>query len=62
MSGPIGTIAITSQQVTRGFDYVLEMVALIGISVAVFNLLPIPALDVARAVFVLIEWIRERSR
>lgn len=60
MSGPIGTIAITSQQVTRGFDYVLEMVALIGISVAVFNLLPIPALDGARAVFVLIEWIRKK--
>ena len=60
MSGPIGTIAITSQQVSRGFDYVLEMVALIGISVAVFNLLPIPALDGARAVFVLIEWIRKK--
>ncbi len=60
MSGPIGTIAITSQQVTRGFDYVLEMVALIGISVAVFNLFPIPALDGARAVFVLIEWIRKK--
>ena len=60
MSGPIGTIAITSQQVSRGFDYVLEMAALIGISVAVFNVLPIPALDGARAVFVLIEWIRKK--
>lgn len=58
MSGPIGTIALTSQQVARGLDYVLEMMALIGISVAVFNLLPIPALDGARAIFTLIEWVR----
>ena len=31
-----------------------------GISLAIFNLLPIPALDGARVVFVLIEWIRKK--
>lgn len=60
MSGTIGTIALTSQVASRGFRYVLEMAGLIGVSLAVFNLLPIPALDGARAVFVIIEWIRKK--
>ncbi len=58
VSGPVGTISLTSRYVTLGFDYLLNIAAMIGLSVAVFNLLPIPALDGARAVFVLIEWIR----
>lgn len=60
MSGTIGTIALTSQVAAQGFKYVLEMAGLIGVSLAVFNLLPIPALDGARAVFVIIEWIRKK--
>ncbi len=60
MSGTIGTIALTSQVAAQGFKYVLEMAGLIGVSLAVFNLLPIPALDGARAVFVAIEWIRKK--
>lgn len=62
MSGPVGTIKITSQAVKMGFSsglyYVLEIMALIGISIGVFNLLPVPALDGGRIVFVVIEWIR----
>ncbi len=33
------------------------MIILISVNLAVFNLLPLPALDGARIVFVLIEWI-----
>lgn len=58
VSGPIGTISLTSQYVSLGFKYILNIASLIGMSIAIFNLLPIPALDGARAVFVLIEWIR----
>ena len=58
VSGPVGTISITSQYVSRGFSYVLNIMALIGISIGIFNLLPIPALDGGRVVFVAIEWIR----
>ena len=32
----------------------------IGVNLAVFNLLPIPALDGSRAVFTTIEWIRKK--
>ncbi len=58
VSGPVGTISMTSQVVSMGFNYVLEIAAMIGISIGVFNLLPIPALDGGRVVFVIIEWIR----
>ena len=58
VSGPVGTISITSQYVRLGFNYALEIMALIGISIGVFNLLPLPALDGGRIVFVVIEWIR----
>lgn len=60
VSGPVGTITLTTQYVALGFDYLLNIAAMIGLSVAIFNLLPIPALDGARAVFVLIEWIRKK--
>ena len=58
ISGPVGTISITSEYVKLGFNYVLEIMALIGISIGVFNLMPLPALDGGRVVFVVIEWIR----
>lgn len=58
VSGPVGTITLTTQYVSHGFKYVLNIASMIGLSIAIFNLLPIPALDGARAVFVLIEWVR----
>lgn len=60
VSGPVGTISLTSQYVSLGFKYVLNIASMIGLSVAIFNLLPIPALDGARVVFVIIEWIRKK--
>lgn len=60
VSGPVGTISLTTQYVSLGFKYVLNIASMIGLSIAIFNLLPIPALDGARAVFVLIEWIRKK--
>ncbi len=60
VSGPVGTISLTTQYVSLGFKYVLNIASMIGLSVAIFNLLPIPALDGARAIFVLIEWIRKK--
>lgn len=58
VTGPVGTISLTANYLTYGFNYLLEIAGLIGISIAIFNLLPIPALDGARAVFVAIEWVR----
>lgn len=56
--GPVSTIVMTSQIVSYGFRYFLEIAAYIGVNLAVFNLLPIPALDGSKIVFTLIEWVR----
>lgn len=58
VGGPITTIDIASQVVATGFANILYLITLISVNLAVFNLLPIPALDGCRMVFVIIEWIR----
>ena len=60
LGGPVTTISVTSKYVSYGFEYLLQIAGFIGVSLAAFNVLPIPALDGARAVFVLIEWIRKK--
>ena len=58
--GPVTTIKLTSQVASRGIQPFLEIAAFIGVNLAVFNLLPIPALDGSKIVFTLIEWIRRK--
>ena len=58
LGGPVTTIKMTSQIASQGFRNFLEISALIGVNLAVFNLLPIPALDGSKVVFTAIEWIR----
>ena len=60
MSGPIGTIGLTSQIVSTGIGNILLLVAIISVNLAVFNLLPVPALDGCQVIFVIIEWIRKK--
>ncbi|MBQ7973665.1 MAG: site-2 protease family protein [Clostridia bacterium] len=57
MGNSIGQ-AITSFDAEMAFAYVFYLLTLISINLAVFNWLPIPSLDGARMVFVIIEWIR----
>ena len=38
------------------------LAALLSISLAIFNILPIPALDGGRLLFVIIEWVRRGKR
>lgn len=60
VGGPITTISMTSQIVTTGFANILRLIVLISVNLAVFNLLPVPALDGCQMVFVLIEWIARK--
>ena len=60
VSGPIGIAKIVSQANGMGFIYILFLVALISINLAVINLLPFPALDGGRLLFVGIEAIIRR--
>lgn len=58
MAGPIGTVTVISQSVSSSFIHIFLLLPLISVNLAVFNLLPIPALDGARMIFIGVEWIR----
>ncbi len=60
LSGPVGTADVISQAAFMGWDQFLFVVALITVNLGVFNLLPIPALDGGRLVFLIIEAIRRK--
>lgn len=60
VGGPITTIKVTSEAASSSMLSFLNIAALIGVNLAVFNLLPIPALDGSKVVFCLIEWIRKK--
>lgn len=57
MGGPVTTIKLTSQIASQSIQNFIEIAAYIGVNLAVFNLLPIPALDGSKVIFCLIEWI-----
>lgn len=58
LGGPITTITVTAQVASSGFWNLMNLTSMIGLNLAVFNLLPFPALDGARMVFTTIEWVR----
>ncbi len=58
ISGPVGIAKLTGDVVAAGGIIVLRFIALLSLSLAVFNLLPIPALDGGRLLFVIIERLR----
>lgn len=60
LGGPITTISTIAGAASSSMLNLLLLFPLIAINLAVFNLLPIPALDGARMVFVLIEAIRKK--
>jgi len=58
VTGPLGIFFITDKMVNLGFSYVLNMVAVLGVSLAIFNLLPLPILDGGHILFLIIEKLR----
>lgn len=58
MSGPVGIVSTISEAVSYGYESVLLILAMITINLGVFNLLPFPALDGGRLVFLLLELVR----
>jgi len=49
VSGPVGIFAILQQGSSLGYQFTLFVVALISLTLAIMNILPIPALDGGRA-------------
>lgn len=60
MGGPATTIDMISSYARQSWQLLLLLLPLIAVSLAVFNILPIPALDGARMLFVLWEWITKK--
>ena len=60
MTGPIGTVGLMAEVGMYDARNFLVLLPLIAANLAVFNLLPVPALDGSKVVFTLIEWIRKK--
>jgi len=60
VAGPVGIAGTVSSAASLGFVYVLSLVALISINLAIINLVPFPALDGGRLLFVVIEAVIRR--
>ena len=60
IAGPVGIAVLTGQVADMGFPYLLQFAALLSLNLAVINILPIPALDGGRILFLIIEKIKGR--
>lgn len=60
LAGPIGIAQITGRYAESGLVSLTYFTAFISVNVGVLNLLPIPALDGGRLIFILLEWLRRK--
>ena len=58
LSGPVGIAVITGQAARLGFTYLMQFTALISLNLAILNIIPFPALDGGRLLFIGIEKAR----
>ncbi len=58
VTGPVGIISYISLAVRTGLETVLRLAVLISASLGIMNLLPLPALDGGRLVFLILEAVR----
>lgn len=58
--GPVGVLQLFTQAAQMGVNYFLQFVGIIAIYLAIFNILPIPALDGGKLLFLTIEAVRKK--
>ncbi len=58
VTGPVGMVHIVGDAYQFGLAYLLSFAALISVNLAIINLIPFPALDGGRLLFLLIEKIK----
>ena len=58
VAGPVGIAVLTKQVTGLGIVYILQFAALLSINLGIINILPIPALDGGRILFIIIEKIK----
>jgi regulator of sigma E protease len=60
-AGPVGVAVLTGQVAKLGFIYILQFTAVLSLNLAIINILPLPALDGGRILFLVIEKIRGKA-
>ncbi|MEE9284189.1 MAG: RIP metalloprotease RseP [Dehalococcoidia bacterium] len=60
--GPIGIAQVTGEVASLGIIPLISLAALLSLNLAIFNILPIPALDGGRLFFLAIEVVRRGKR
>ena len=58
LMGPVGVVNTLTQQAKASFVSLLSLLAMISANLGVVNLLPLPAMDGGRIIFLLIEAVR----
>ena len=61
LSGPVGIVRVSQEQLRVGLSHYLEILALVSMSLALLNLLPLLPLDGGHILFSLIEAVRHRA-
>jgi regulator of sigma E protease len=62
VAGPVGIAQVTGQAVKYGIDAVLEFASILSLNLALLNVLPFPALDGGRLLFVVFEKLGKKTR
>jgi regulator of sigma E protease len=60
ITGPVGIFYITGQAAKLGIRYLLQLMAVLSASLAIFNVLPVPVLDGGHLLFLGIEKLRRK--
>lgn len=60
VAGPVGIAVLTGQAARQGWVALLQFTAILSINLSVINILPFPALDGGRLLFIILEKIRRR--
>lgn len=58
VSGPIGIAILTKEVANLGLVYIIQFAAILSINLGIINILPIPALDGGRILFIFIEKLK----
>lgn len=60
MTGVVGITRIVGEAASYGWERLLSLCVMLSMNLGVMNLLPIPALDGGRLLFIVAEWVRRK--
>lgn len=61
VAGPVGIFTLTGQAVKLGGSFILQWIAILSLNFGLINILPFPALDGGRAVFIILDGVIRRK-